>query len=249
MADFIAMARDMDEGVGRVLDAVDANGLAENTLVIQTTDHGLPHPGMKCSLTDHGTGVLLIARGPHGFSGGRVLDSLVSQIDLFPTLCDLLKIPPPAWPQGRSIMPLVRGEADEVNDEVFAELNYHAAYEPQRSVRTQRYKYIRRYIDYDRTVLPNVDDSPSKDVLVEAGLKERMPDPEQLYDLFFDSGERNNLAGRSEMKPVLDEMRGRLDDWMQRTEDLLLHGPVPMPTGARLCHPHQDSARESWTAE
>ena len=73
----------------------------KNTLVIYTTDHGLAFPDMKCNLTDHGIGVALIMDGPVPFSGGRVIDSMVSHIDIFPTLCDLLEIERPAWLQGR----------------------------------------------------------------------------------------------------------------------------------------------------
>ena len=141
MAAYKASARALDQGVGTVLDAIED----ENTLVIFTTDHGLAFPGAKATLTDRGIGVLLIVRGPGGFTGGRVSDALVSQVDLFPTICDLLGLERPEWVRGRSLLPLARKEADEVNDAVFAEITFHAAYEPQRAVRTKRYKYIRRY--------------------------------------------------------------------------------------------------------
>ncbi|MCK4376094.1 MAG: sulfatase, partial [Candidatus Brocadiae bacterium] len=116
MAAFKASARILDESMGAVLDALDASGLAENTLVICTTDHGIAFPGMKCNLTDHGVGVMLIMRGPGGFAGGRVCDALVSHVDVFPTLCDLLDVGRPEWLQGKSMMPLIRGEAEEIND-------------------------------------------------------------------------------------------------------------------------------------
>ena len=64
--------------------------------MILTTDHGLAFPGAKATLTDRGIGVLLIMRGPGGFHGGRVSDALVSQVDLFPTICELLGIERPA---------------------------------------------------------------------------------------------------------------------------------------------------------
>lgn len=109
MAGFISSARELDRKMGMVLGALEETGLAENTLVICTTDHGVAFPAMKCNLTDHGTGVMLILRGPGGFTGGRVFDALVSQVDLFPTLCELLAIEPPGWLQGQSLLPLVRG--------------------------------------------------------------------------------------------------------------------------------------------
>ena len=77
-----------------------SEGIADDTLVIFTTDHGLPFPGAKATLSDRGIGVLLIMRGPGGFHGGRVSDALISQIDLFPTLCDLAGIALPAAPAG-----------------------------------------------------------------------------------------------------------------------------------------------------
>jgi arylsulfatase A-like enzyme len=244
MADFTKMVRELDDGVGLLLDALEAAGLAENTLVIQTTDHGLAFPAMKCNLTDHGTGVLLILRGPGGFVGGRVVDALVSHIDVFPTLCDLLEIAPPPWLQGKSMMPLIRGEQAEINDEVFAEVTYHAAYEPQRAVRTRRYKYIRRFGARTRPVLSNCDDSLSKEVWLAHGWRERMVAQEQLYDLIFDPNEANNLAAQPAYRTTLDEMRGRLQRWMQATDDPLLQGVPPAPPGAQLNDPAGLSPQE-----
>ena len=89
MAAFMTSARHLDQGVGQVLQALEPSGRAQNTLVICTTDHGIAFPGAKCNLTDAGIGVMLIMRGPQGFSGGRVCNTMVSQVDIFPTLCDL----------------------------------------------------------------------------------------------------------------------------------------------------------------
>ena len=73
MAAYKASASILDNSIGAVLDVLDENGLAENTLVICTTDHGLAFPGMKCNLTDHGIGVMLIMRGPGGFTRRKSL--------------------------------------------------------------------------------------------------------------------------------------------------------------------------------
>ena len=236
MAAFKASAAILDRGVGAVLDALNASGLAEHTLVIATNDHGLAFPGMKCTLTDHGIGVALIMRGP-GFGGGRVSDALVSQIDIFPTICELLGIERPSWLQGRSLMPLIRGEAREVNQAIFAEVTYHAAYEPQRAARTSRWKYIRRFDERDGPAMPNVDDSPSKAVWLAHGWRDRSVAREQLYDLIFDPNEAGNRAGDPAFAAVLEEMRAQLDTWMRATDDPLLRGPVPAPPGAELNDP------------
>ncbi|KPK62159.1 MAG: sulfatase [Planctomycetes bacterium SM23_32] len=238
MACYKASARMLDQGMGAVLGALERSGMAEETLVICTTDHGIAFPGMKCNLTDHGIGVMLMMRGPGGFEGGRVCDALISQIDVFPTLCELLGIEPPQWLQGRSFLPVVRSEAREVNQAVFSEVTYHAAYEPMRCVRTGRWKYIRRFDDRGRPVLPNCDDSPSKDVWLEHGWADRPLAEEELYDLAFDPSETANLASDPARGAVLDEMRGRLERWMEATGDPILDGlPVPAPPGSRVNDP------------
>jgi arylsulfatase A-like enzyme len=243
-AAYHASARILDWGVGQVLDALDRNNLTANTLVISTTDHGVAFPLMKCNLTDSGWGVSLIMRGPGEFRGGKVCDALLSQLDVFPTLCELLGIAPPSWLEGKSFLPILRGEKKEINDEVFAEVTYHAAYEPKRAVRTERWKYIRRFGDRHTPVLPNCDDGLSKGLWLEYGWKRQTLPDEDLYDLIFDPTEHQNLATNPAYRDTLTEMRARLDQWMQRTEDQLLHGPVPAPHGAKVNSPDGVSPKE-----
>ena len=234
MAGFRASARLLDHGVGLILDALERNGLAANTLVISTTDHGIAFPRMNSNLTDSGWGVSLIMRGPGLFSGGMVSDAMISHLDVFPTLCVLVEMEAPAWLVGRSMLPVLWGERKEINDEVFAEVNYHASYEPARAVRTQRFKYIRRFGGRTIPVLPNCDDSPSKDLWLEYGWRRREVPQEELYDLIFDPTEQNNLCAEANSASALREMRGRLERWMTRTNDPLLKGPVPAPPGAKV---------------
>jgi len=245
MAEFKASTRVCDDAVGELLSMLDTYGLAENTLVILTTDHGIAFPSMKCNLTDHGIGVLLIMRGPGGFSGGKVVDGMVSHIDIFPTICELLKSEPPEWLQGHSVIPLISGQQTEIHDAIFSEVTYHAAYEPQRAIRTLRYKYIHRFGDRTSRVLPNCDDSYSKEVLLSAGWGELDVAQEQLFDLLLDPNEAHNLAGDPSLHPVLAEMRDRLHQWMVQTDDPILQGlPVPAPTGAILNLPDQASPND-----
>jgi arylsulfatase A-like enzyme len=244
MASFKTSARELDRGVGLVLDALAHSGLADNTLVVCTTDHGIAFPGMKCNLTDHGMGVLLMLRGPGGFDGGRAIDAMISHVDLFPTLCELLEIAPPGWLQGRSIMPLIRSEKAEVREELFGEVTYHAAYEPQRAVRTKHWKYIRRFGARRTPVLPNCDDSASKDIWLTHGWQERPVAVEQLHHLPFDPYETNNLADHPSGAAALAEMRARLECFMKDTADPLLHGDVPAPQGAKVNDVDGRSPRE-----
>ena len=250
MAAYHMSARTLDEKIGVVLDAIDRNGLAGNTLVICTTDHGIAFPLMKCHLTDHGMGVMLLLRGPGGFDAasggaGKVIDGMVSQVDLFPTICDLARIERPGWLTGTSILPLVRGEVEQVNEAVFAEVSFHAAYDPRRCVRTTRWKYIRQFDERRRIALPNCDDSPSKAFLVEHGWAKQARPREMLFDLVFDPSESNNRADDPDVSGVLDDCRGRLERWMRQTKDPLLQGPVPAPPGTRVNDADGQSPQDS----
>jgi arylsulfatase A-like enzyme len=187
---------------------------------------------MKSNLTDHGLGVMLMLRGPGGFGGGAMVDSMVSQLDIFPTVCDVAGIPAPTRLRGRSLTALAGGGAAPLHAETFGEVTYHAAYEPQRTVRTDRHRYIRRFEERDRLVAPNVDAGPSKTLLVERGWRDRERPAEMLFDLTFDPQEAHNLVGDPASATVLADLRGRLQRWMQETGDPLLAGPVPAPPGA-----------------
>jgi N-sulfoglucosamine sulfohydrolase len=247
MAAFAASAASLDRGVGAVLDALDQAGFADNTLVILTTDHGAPFPGAKTTMTDRGVGVFLILRGPDGFRGGQATDALVSHIDVFPTICEVVAAQVPDWAQGVSLLPLADGSVDRVRDAVFAEGTYHAAYEPQRMVRTERWKYVRRFEPRTEPVLPNIDESPSKDVWLELGWPSWLLDEHQFYDLALDPNESRNLASDPGYGKVLGELQARLEHWMRETNDPLLQGPVAPPPGTTFNDPDQRSADEPVT--
>ena len=234
MARFILSARIVDRCAGIVLDALEAAGLDDKTIVLFTTDHGVAFPHCKCTLYDTGIGVSLILRYPGNPMAGKVTDALVSQLDVYPTLCDLAGLEKPGWLQGRSLLPLLLGETDGVRDAVFAEVSYHAAYEPQRCIRTERYKLIRRYDNgHDGVVAANIDDGPSKSFAIEAGLLGEKPEREMLFDLYLDPVERVNRAADVRYREVYRDLSRRLDAWMRDTDDPLLPtGVVPKPEGA-----------------
>ncbi len=245
MADFKAAVREMDDAYGEVLDAIDRNGLAESTLVCCFTDHGLQFPRHMCNLLDNGIGVYLVLRGPGGFTGGRVVEQLVSLLDLAPTIYDVTGIEIPPYVQGASLCSLISAASTPIHTEIFAESNYHAAYEPMRCIRTSRYKYIRRFDHRESLVLPNVDDDVIKRFLLDKGWQRLSRDQELLYDLVFDPLETNNQAGNPVLADVLADLRQRLDSWMQRTNDPLAIGEqVPAPAGAYANNPDDASPND-----
>jgi arylsulfatase A-like enzyme len=113
MQDYLACVQGVDDGVGRVLDWLDAEGLADETVVIYTTDNGwyLGELGLydKRFMYEPGLRVPLLVRGP-GIVVGATPDALVANIDLAPTILDLAELPVPDSMQGRSAAPLLRGE-------------------------------------------------------------------------------------------------------------------------------------------
>jgi len=234
MARYMTSARVMDDCIGIVLEALARSGRASDTLILYTTDHGIAFPHMKCQLYDTGIGVSLILKHPDGFPRQGAVDALVSHMDVFPTLCELLELDKPDWLQGVSMLPVLTGSADQVREEIHAEVTFHAAYEPMRCIRTTRYKYIRLYDDHGRHVAANIDDGLSKTFLTEHGLLEETRGQEMLFDLYLDPMERVNLAGRPQYAGIVQSMQDRLTSWMQRTNDPLLTGQVAKPAGARI---------------
>lgn len=229
MASFSEGLQILDTRIGHVLDALRESGEAENTIVLVTTDHGPPWPGMKGNLNDMGTGVTLMLRYPGRLEAGTVQDAMVNHLDVFPTLCELAKLPPPDWLEGTSLVPLMEGDSAVVHSTLFSEQGWHEVADPQRSVRTERYRYVRR-LETQGPKLRNTDEGPAKNVLAPMDWFERDLGPELLFDLFLDPMERHNLADRPEARGVLREMRGLLEEWCNRTEDTLFEaGPVWPP--------------------
>lgn len=248
MAEYAEATRIMDHAAGIVLQALRDTGRFEDTVILFTTDHGIAFPWMKCNLYDTGTGVSFILHNPDSPVRGQVRDSLVSHLDVVPTFCDLAGLEIPPWARGHSIKPILEGKETEVRKELFSEVTFHAAYEPQRCVRTKKHKLIRRY-DPNHTTLvaPNVDGGLSKDLLVENHWREQKKPQLEMYDLILDPAERNNLAADPAYAEVLADLSVHLDNWMQETDDPLLKGPVKPPKGAKLNPVTQASPKDPVT--
>ncbi len=141
------LVRRVDDAFGAIADKLDETGLSQKTLVILTTDHGIAFPGAKATLFDPGVEIMFLARGEGYFSGGKVIDGLVSNMDITPTLLEIAGVTVPDEVEGKSLLPFVSGTSDEIRDELFLELTFHAAFDPIRAVRTRCFKYIRNFAD------------------------------------------------------------------------------------------------------
>lgn len=192
----------LDAQVGRVLAELDHLGLAENTLVIYTCDHGdlCGAHGMidkHYVMYDDVVHVPLIMRWPARVRSGQLCDSFVChELDLAATFCEVAGVPAPATFKGHSLLPLLRGERMETRQDIFAmyQGNQFGLYS-QRMVRDHRWKYIWNATAQD-----------------------------ELYDLENDPGELTNLAAHPGQAAELSRLRRRLVSWMEEIKDPLLNG-------------------------
>lgn len=227
MARFQTSLKWADGCFGMVINALKEKGIYEDTVILFTTDHGLSAPFCKCTLFDPGIGVNLMVRRPGAAANGKVVNGLVSHVDVFPTVCELLGLPKPAWLEGKAFTSMLEDPKAEIRNEIFSEVTFHTSYEPIRCVRTKRYKYI-RYFDTEwlKTNCSNCDESISKDLYLTCDYQDRPKAAEALYDLVYDPGERNDLIDDPSLSQVAEELRESLRRHMERTEDPLLQGPI-----------------------
>ncbi|WP_309381393.1 sulfatase family protein [Cerasicoccus frondis] len=219
--------RIMDEYIGRVLYALKHNGLDDNTLVIITSDHGIEFPGGKKTLTDQGLQVMLMIRGPKGtpFVGGKVVQPMVTHLDLYPTICELLGKTPGHKLEGLSLLPLVNEEVDYLHEYTFGEQTYHGLLEPLRSIRTERYKYVRRYFSTGPQM--RHDGPATTPIMEEAGWYDRDLGHEELFDLHLDPWEACNRINDPLYLSIKTKLSARLDEWMIETNDPFIDGKFP----------------------
>lgn len=191
---YCGMVKRLDEALGRLLDALKSLHLLEHTIVVFTSDHGCHfkthNDEYKRSCHESSIRVPVALQGP-GFQGGGRVTKLVSLLDLPPTLLEAAGLSVPAGMQGRSLLPLLRGDAEAWPDEVLVQISESQV---GRAVRTGRWKYA--VVAPDKN--PYTD--ASADVYEEAF----------LYDLEADPYELTNLIGLESHQAVARVLRERL---------------------------------------
>ena len=149
--DYYLEVERFDRQLGEILEALERAGELENTIVIVTSDNGMPFPRAKANVYDSGARVPLAIRWPGVAARGTVVDALVSLTDLAPTLLEAAGLMPVEAMTGRTLRPLIRGESQAGRDQVFIERERHANVRrgdlsyPVRAIRTRDYLYIRNF--------------------------------------------------------------------------------------------------------
>jgi arylsulfatase A-like enzyme len=235
LAELQGAVRALDAAVGRLLAGLRGLGLEDRTVVIFTTDHGVALPRAKCSLYDPGLEVALIVRHPaRGWHGGRTVEPLISNLDLFPTLLEMLGLPIEERVQGRSQLAALDGTPHTPPDEIFGEMTYHDYYDPRRCIRTERYKLIVNFSAAPSFMDPSQSWQPRTVTAIPADPALAYHAPIELYDLAADPNEWRNLADEPDYATIRGDLLACLGRWMRETGDPLLAGAVTSPMHRRV---------------
>ena len=231
IAELQGAIRHLDRAIGRILDALEATGLDRKTLVVFTTDHGLALPRAKCSLSDPGLHATCILRHPDraGWNNGKRVAALLENIDIVPTLLDILGIPVPQDMDGRSFAGLLDGKPYRPRTETYGQITWHDYYDPRRSVRTARHKLIVNFSTSYSFMDPSQSWRPRSDPKVPANHAHSYHVPVEFYDLEADPWEQRNRADDPACAGNMDTLRRLLWDHLRRTEDPILRGAVTPP--------------------
>jgi arylsulfatase A-like enzyme len=201
LANYYAHITALDDQLGRLLDYLDESGLAEDTIVVYTSDHGdmlFSQGYMKKEVPwEESINVPFVVRWPDQIPAGAVEESVFSIVDMAPTMLSLAGVAPPTEMEGSDYAPVMRGEEGDVPDSVFLTLpvpNLQAQDQgvPEwRGVRTERYTYVRL----------------------------RDGTPWLLYDNEADPYQLENLALRKEARDIRENLDDRLQEWLDRRND------------------------------
>lgn len=216
-----------DMGVGVILDALARSGLEKDTLVIYTTDHGIAFPRAKGTLYDPGLETALLMRWPGVIKPGSQYSQLLCNIDLLPTLLELVGAPIPDNLDGKSFLPLLESDQYSGRDHFFCELTWHDLYRPMRGIRTSRFKYIRHFTNVPGIYLPSDIHGSLSGKVVRDEYYKRPYQSEELYDLQADPLEQMNLIEVDAYSDVAAELRNLVTQEMVRSQDPLMQGPIP----------------------
>lgn len=238
-----------DTFAGRLRAELERQGVAENTYVIYCSDNGRPFPRGKTRLYDDGIKTPLIVWAPGRVEPGRT-SSLVSSIDIGPTLLELAGVTKDPRIQGQSFVPVLDDPAAVSREVVFAEHNWHVYQAHERLVRQGDWLYIRNaWPERQNLCVEATPNNPSGEELWQTEKEGKLgpdqrdiflqPRPaEELYHVLVDPDQLHNMAGVADHRNVLKKMRTLLDQWTRETGDTVSSDPTPdRETVQRVKHP------------
>lgn len=199
LKDYLAVAKSLDRNIGKILDYLDKNGLAENTVVIYASDQGFymgEHGWFdKRFMYEESLRTPFLMRYPGVIKPGTAIDKMVMNIDFAPTILDIAGIKTPADMQGQSFLPALRNKEYKWRDAIY--YHYYEYPEPHHvsphfGIRTSRYKLIRFYGPADNW---------------------------ELYDLQKDLSEVQNLYNKKEYTAVIADLKKQLDKLIKKYAD------------------------------
>lgn len=229
----------LDYYVGVLQEELEKQGIADNTIIVFTADNGRPFPGSKTRLTDAGVKTPFIVKWPKGIRPGQTSQSLISSIDIAPTLLEAAGVKPVESIQELSFFSLLKNPEKELRKYIFAEHNWHdyAAYE--RSVRSKDFLYIiNKRTELDNGGPIDANQSPSAKALKAAKSKGKLtllqndafikPRPsEEFFDCFKDPLQVINLAKDKSYAARMDVLKTVLKNWQDQTGDTFPENGTP----------------------
>lgn len=221
----------LDSVVGSLINDLEKEGELDNTIIFFWGDHGDGMPRGKRWLYDSGLKIPLIIRFPGDKNAGTVDRRLISSIDFGPSVLSLAGVPVPAHMQG---IPFLGDQKGEARDAVYAARDrVDDSYDMIRSVRTEKYLYIRNYYPNEPFPIwvPYLSKMPVYQEMLRLDAEDKLSavqkswfsynrPPEELYDVKNDPLQLNNRVNDPSLRNVLKEMRDRHEKWTIETADL-----------------------------
>lgn len=235
----------LDISIGKVLNALSESGERDRTLIVFSSDHGMPFPFSKATCYDYGTRVPFVMRWP-GMGEPKTFENLTCNIDVAPTVLDLLGMPKPPGLDGRSLAPLIEARVREHRPFVITEVNTVAngfAY-PMRVIQDHRYalafspwadgKLQLRVDGMMGLTYEAMARAAETDPAIAARVKQYIFGvPYAFYDLTADPGQRVNLIHAPEHRTRIDRMQRELLAYMERSGDPQLSNFATYIAGGR----------------
>jgi arylsulfatase A-like enzyme len=239
LADYAIEVEWADAFIGKALAALEARGELENTLVVVTSDHGMPFPYVKGQIHEDGFRLPLAMRWGRGIKPGRVVEDFVNVRDFAPTYLELAGLPSHPQMTGRSLAGLLRSDRSgwiENRAEMLVGKERHDLGRPNdlgypvRALRTKDFLYVHNFhpdrwpAGNPETNFGNADPGPTKEILKALGghfydlsFGKRLAD--ELYDLRLDPEGVNNLAHDLAHAGTLAELRARMMTLLREEQD------------------------------